>query len=403
MKRKRFFVAGMLAALTFGIISAGCDNATSPGSDPGDPGTRAFYVSGSFTKTGGAGSGGVKFDLTSNAASSSASIMGRAITADSYTIGGVVDGGDLTIRVKGSYDPNTGIWSVSGKSDLMIYTLDGSVNSAGVSQGTSATLAIKSGDEWIPYIFPVKEEVVSITGTPVDSLEGGVPSFGQGYWYANMNHGGGYSTSLSVLISEWRVKVTGTSTSPGGSSPIEDAWTLIECRELGNGTYEIIGCYPEYEMTQDNYIKAGADYLDIDSNNITVLTTQPGMDGQWPSGRWVYVSDDGSTWMGGFSQAEYKKLEVFWATGGWEKWAASHSVPPENRYVKAKITYNSSKTSFDMVNMVAVANHSAPWNYTSTFSSLAALKEATLVEAQDWEWSANPPTSKGVDKITFRR
>jgi hypothetical protein len=112
---------------------------------------------------------------------------------------------------------------------------------------------------------------------------------------------------------------------------------------------------------------------------------------------------------GGFSQADYKRLEVFWATNGWEKWAATHNVTPENRYIKARITFSGS-TSFDIVNLVAVKDSSKPWDYTHSFSSLTELKAADLVEEHEWEERAGAtpdtlPTRKklGVEKITLRR
>jgi hypothetical protein len=397
MKKGKSFVLGMLAAaLTFGVISAGCDNGTTPSNE--DPETRAFSVSGSFTNTG-AGGGKVNFKLESDGSAA------KAVAAGSYAVSGVLEDDDLTIRLKGSYDPNTGKWSVSAKSSAIIYTIDGKVNSAGVSQGCTATVVVKSGDEWVPYIFPITEETavtISNEAGAEESLIGGFPSFALGYWNSNEDYGGGYVVSLSLLVSDWRAAVTGTLTSPEGTSPIGLSWTMLEYNELSSGTYELIACYPEYAMTVSNLAKAVADYLGLGESEITGLTEAPD-NGNWPSGRWIYDAGN-SSWWGGFSTAEFDKLNVFWATGGWEKWAAVNGVPKENRYVKAKMSYKNGNTKFDMINMVAVEDSLKPWSYTYSFPTLTALKAAYLVEEREWDWSGgSSPTGGDVIVTTFTR
>jgi hypothetical protein len=176
MKRKHgvfFGITVLLMAVMFTMT--GCNNGNSGDGDGGDEnnggGGGAFSVSGSFNKSEAAGSGEVKFEVKSNDA------FGRAVSADSYTISGALEDGDLTIRLKGSYDPNAGNWSVSAKSSSIIYTINGNVNSAGVSQGSSATIAVKSGEEWIPFIFPIRESAVNIPGTAKEGIAGVLPSF----------------------------------------------------------------------------------------------------------------------------------------------------------------------------------------------------------------------------------
>jgi hypothetical protein len=382
MKTKRFFVFGLSAVLlALGLVLAGCPTG---GGDNG-PGSEVFIVAGSFTKTGDAGNGVVKFTLESNDAFSG------TVTADSYTVSGVLEDGDLTIRLKGSYDPNTGIWSASAKSSTIIYTLDGNVDNAGVLQGASATIAVKSGNEWVPHIFPVTEEAVSIPGAAAaEESEAGLPSFAKGYWYSKAEgYGGVNSVSLSVLVSDWKSKVTGTYTSPDGTMSIDQSWTLVEYTGSGSGPYEVIACYPEYVITSENLAKAVAAYLGVP---ITAF-----IEDEEPSGRYVGVSE-GAWFGGGFSEAEWKRLRVFHATGGWEKWAAKNNVTKENRYVKAKMSY-SNNTRFDMINMVKVE----PWGYTYYFPTLATLKAATLVEEHNWDWSSDPPTDLGVQVFTFTR
>ncbi|MDR1910081.1 MAG: hypothetical protein LBQ35_09245 [Spirochaetaceae bacterium] len=399
--------AVLLMAAMFAMT--GCDTGINPGEDD-----EGFTISGSFTKTGDAGSGEVKFDLKGD--------------ADSYALSGVLEDGGLTIRLKGSYDPNTGRWSVSAKSSSIIYTLDGIVDSAGAFQAAGATIVVKSGtgaeETWIPYIFPVTEGAVSIpdAGTAEDGETGGAPAVWQGNWYSYTDHGGGYTTSINVLISDWKASVSGISTSPDGSSPIEENWTLIELTESGGGSYEYIGCYPYYVMTSANLADAVGSYLGPtvtvtpgSGSGVSITITAAGSS----SSLSIDVAVDGDTIfasMGGSGEADFEgaerdildaaweKLRVFWRTNGWEQWAAGHNAEKANKYVKARMTLTNSNT-FTMIEMVKVDNPSAPWYYTDRFTSLAALRaaEANLIEKRDWNWSTSPPTDNGVEVMTFTR
>jgi hypothetical protein len=367
---------------------------------------RAFSVSGSFTKSGTSNDGTVNFNLKSDKAQSSANSVSRAVaTADSYTLSGVLEDGDIKIRLKGSYDPNTGNWTVSANSSFIIYTLNGSVNSVGVSQGSSATIAVynEGTEEWVPYFFPVTEESVSVPAwtEASDGVTGGVPSFMQGYWHSNHSYGG-YTDSISILVSDWKVAVSGTTTSPYGNRPIDQNWTLLEIDDKTGGVYEIIGCYPYYVETSDDLADAAEEYLGLSNGAITAAASNPFGGGSPPDGRWVYYTASGGySYWGGFSSAEYDKLDVFWGTGGWEKWAADNSVTKANKYIAAKITY--SGNSFGMINLVGIANASQPWDQTYDFPTLADLKAATLVEERNWEWNYPELEDTGVAVRTFTR
>jgi hypothetical protein len=395
MKRKLFSLCVGLTLFSL-LMLAGCDNGST---DDDDSGGEPFSISGSFTKTGTGDDGTVKFDLKSNTGLSRAA-------EDSYTLSGVLEDGDLTMRLKGSFDPNTGKWSVSAKSTLIIYTIDGSVDSAGISRGSSATIAVKKDNEWVPFFFPVTEAGVSIPDaeTAVESEESGMPSFAKGTWYANANYGGGYSTSMSCIISDWKIIVSGTNTSPDGTQPLNQDMTLLEYTGSGSN-YDVIYCYPEYVETGADMAKALAAYLGIAENDITAYTELPT---QFPSGRWIWVDSTGTgSAFGNFSEAEFAKLRVFWATGGWETWAATHSVTPQNRYEKIKISYIASNTKFEAIRMVGPATgENQPWNYTNSYSTLAALKaaESSLVEEYNWSWNGGDTPTKGVVKVmTFSR
>jgi hypothetical protein len=181
--------------------------------------------------------------------------------------------------------------------------------------------------------------------------------------------------------------------------PIAENWTILEYEDKGNGQYEIIACYPDYKMTSENFVKAFAAYQGISPNTIEWLSSPPDYD-NYPSGKYIYADDNsGSIYMGGFSDAENKRIDQIFTSGEWESWVIKNCTMMK-RYAKAKLSY--SNNSFDMVNLVK-QNSSSAWDYTYDFSSLSKLKAAILVEQHNWDYSVNPPTDLGRQVMTFTR
>jgi hypothetical protein len=152
-------------------------------------------------------------------------------------------------------------------------------------------------------------------------------------------------------------------------------------------------------QTVADLAKAVAAYLGINESDIQ--TTAPDYStGTFP-GRYIYTEGK-YTCYSGFSDEDYDKLNVFRATSGWEKWAAAHNVTQENKYVKARMSYNN---GYEMIKLVKVPNSSQAWNYTSEFSTLAALKAAaaSLVGERNWDWQTNPPADLGPNLMRFTR
>jgi hypothetical protein len=116
-----------------------------------------------------------------------------------------------------------------------------------------------------------------------------------------------------------------------------------------------------------------------------------------------YDNTKTSTWWGGFDSAQMDQL---YGQNYWEKWASENSITKVNKYGASKITFNSASapTSFDMVNLVKVANAESPYSYTYYFNSLAELQAAELVEEYTWEQSSGGGELKKKDSVqTFTR
>jgi hypothetical protein len=394
MKKK--FLFGLLAAvLVLGGIVAGCD--TGGGGDD-DSDTRVFSVSGSFTKSAAAGGGLVNFELQGDAAALFAGrSAGRAVTADSYTVSGVLEDGDLTIRLKGSYDPDTGGWSASAKSSLIIYTLSGK---KGVAGSSSATIAVNNNGNWESYFIPVTEQGVSIAGVAVEGETGGMPAVFHGYWNINWTDpSDGSVDSISSLVSEWNTKASGTHTNPRGEiNSIDQDQTVISVTNNGDGSYTYICCYPKFEVAENPsatpLIKAITEYMGISENDIAVLEWPLNENNEWTGngghppfeGRWVTFKDASDPFgngnmLGGFSETELAKLTEFLNTNGWKKWVAAH--PEEaggtmvTKYVKAKMSGNGS--TFTMTPMTTPEKvQDFHGMGEAEFDSLAELDGATV-------------------------
>jgi hypothetical protein len=166
----------------------------------------------------------------------------------------------------------------------------------------------------------------------------------------------------------------------------------------GGGLYEYVGCYPDLviaDATETAYIKAMAGCLGISASDITVFDAIPSETDQnwgWQNPyRWVVFNKDESdsndfNAMCGFLDAEYEKMDEYWETNGWGKWARAHpeeaSVTTETRYTKAKLSYTNGNNTFIMTPMVAEDG-------TREFDSLAALHAAALVELPSHAMTSN--------------
>jgi hypothetical protein len=211
------------------------------------------------------------------------------------------------------------------------------------------------------------------TETSGSSDDSGLPPFARGYWHSNTEVAPGYSISMSALVSGWKIKLTGVAVSPDYRNPFEKSLTIIEYADTDG--HEIIVCYPEYTMTSENVAAVITAYLELENGTVAALNNPS--DILTATGKWVYVnSDSGSIITGGFPDAEFEKLRAFWATGGWEKWAAANNVESANKYAKFTLRYRNGNTAFDMILM---AKGDGSEDYTVDFDSLAALKAANPV------------------------
>jgi hypothetical protein len=422
--KKKLFLSGILGvALVFAIAVIGCDN------DDGDEGKNTdptvYFLSGSF--------GDVQFNLESSSETSpSASVKGRSISravGDSYDLNGVLKDGAVLARLRGSYDLDSGNWSVSARSSNdVVYTFDGRIDNAGVFRGAGATIVIppsESAKEWTPSFSPVTKSDTAwdFAGNPAESEASGMPSFAHGSWNAYWEKpvlgatadGAKVSTSLRCIISDWKIKVIGTETREYGGDipvdhiPIDQNQTIIEVIQADDGSYEVISCYPEYVPTAENYAAALTECLGLEERDIAIYDQE--YPTEQPDGRWVYMSaQDRVTVCGGFLEEDNDKMLEFYAVNGWEAWAAANEVEPMKKYAKYKFVFTDDNVSFKMIQLIEGKEDGTLWPMdfanTYAFDSLEALKAADLQEEHKVAFphgKNGPHEDLGVLEMPFTR
>jgi hypothetical protein len=419
MKTKRFLIFGLPAVL-LALGLAVCDTGGADTVDTDDGyAKKAFSLAGSFS--------GKFFKLASNGFSSFAA---AAFTAEDFTVEGTLEDPDndgLLIRLRGNYDPNTGNWSVSARQDAggedeVIYTIDGIIDSNGGWRGGGATVVEPDSDnegEWLPAFFAVTEDGDTdwgSKGTPVDGrTEGGMPPAMQGYWSAawekDIPGTGGeiLRTTMQCLVSDWKIKVTGRRVSPYEDTFIGQNQNIVEITET-DGVYDVISCYVEYpQIPTTNFVKALADWLGLEEEDITILTSKP-LPGEEPEGLWVLGSMNSfNAEIGGFDAIQQREILSFYMANGWDAWAANNDIEGDVKFTKYRF---STASNGDVLNMIRMVQQSSdyPLYPTGAFDSLAALEAAKedeyyplRMEEKYVDTGAEKPVSVGVLTVPFTR
>ncbi|MDR1231806.1 MAG: hypothetical protein LBK61_10450 [Spirochaetaceae bacterium] len=451
-KTKRFSVFGLpVVLLAFGLVLARCDTGEDPAGGLNSPANTAKkFLSGFFLDTKG---NKIYFELDDEEGSSgtSASVTGGAISRavdnadDGYDLSGVLGNDGMAIRLRGSYDPDSGNWSVSARTaEDAIFTIDGSVDSAGAFLGAGATIVMPDEgvpNEWAPSFAPVTKNAAawSPAGDIADSKSGGMPDFAHGYWNGSWKEegladfpGASAITSVRCIISDWKIKITGTETRVLSSlEPLSDGevlinqnQTVIEVEKVDDNTYLVTSCYPEYIQTGETFVAAITDYLDLNEGDIELRTNSiPSLDYE---NRWVYMdSMEGIAFYGGLAEEEYEKMWKFYTTNAWEAWAAEQpegTVEMNKKYAQYKFVFETGNSSFKMVRMIKwpdpgdgdLKQGYTVYHNTYAFDTLAELTAAaTAADPKDqlheehklfWPASFNGPYyDAGVFLMPFTR
>jgi len=377
MKRTFFKFIGitaMVAAIGFSITAlslTGCsqptDSSSSPGPGPGGGGN-TFQVAGKFTKSGGAGSGEVKFKIADAAKYSRSA---RAADSNIIDVKGELQDEDFTIRLSGTYDKDTRRYSVSAAASVIRYSIDGGLDESGNSAGSTAKVLVKSGEDWTPYTFVIDETAptaVTITGTAQNSVEGGVPSAGRGYWYfiddsrqdSNTEYrpGDEYKTlEATLLVSQWSISYdyfiiayNGDGTVLEKTPESQQRYSIVEVKSLGSNKYDVIYAYNDIQMgaTLDQKKAGIAEYLRSKGYGNAVAYTYAELEGNnyvTPSGPGYIFDENG---FGGWFNMPGTIFEDFYTTDYLDLYLLKIGVTPATLYTKNQFEFKSNNTVLEI-------------------------------------------------------
>ncbi|MDR0448428.1 MAG: hypothetical protein LBH07_07150 [Treponema sp.] len=257
--KKTIKMVGITALVAvIGFTMAACSSPSGGGG--GDPASRAFTISGSFSnsKTG----NNSNFQLKSDAANSGLSML-RAVSSSSYAISGRLQDDQVIFLLKGTYDPITGGFIASAAATNFRYTIDGNVTTAGALQNATATLAVNNGSNiWDTFIFGVTPGTVDDIGNPtvIADTSNLIPDFAQGWW-----KGTGNSAGDSCLVSSTSFK---NYWGDGGSTDTSNVVTVS-----GSGTeYIVIIAYKDY-LTNSTVFEKSRFVFSSDFSKVTYYWT----------------------------------------------------------------------------------------------------------------------------------
>jgi len=385
-------VLGIIAAVAIiGFSMAACDNGTGPDStDTGAPPETSFSVSGTFDKGGGKI---VSFELR-DAATNGGRSAARAVNADSYAISGELEDEDFLIRLSGAYDPvNLSYTASAASNNLGIrYTINGAFDSNGDSLGSSATLAVKDGENWNTVNFAITEEAVTITATTASTEEsGGIPAFAQGWWTYSDSwtepDGRTYKYYADLILTQWSMKIDDVNTDPSGlESPSNMQVTIISVS--GNNSYDVVCAYPVYLPTSVEQAKNAVDQF-FSGIGITLPYVEGGVEDSeiWnraPSGAFYTVSpNDYSIEWCNFSTAQVDLMNLmdqFYHTNALEKYLIDQGVAPTTKFMKLKLAFSNSNSRMTL-NAYGTF-HSDEWDtwYYPEFDTLAEAQAVTTFD-----------------------
>jgi hypothetical protein len=339
-KVKFFGIIALIAVIGFGVI--GCnDNPSSSSSSQ----AQRFSVSGTFNR----GGDDVKFNLQEGTA--------RAASAKK-SLSGFLEDGDFVIRLNGTYDSDTGSYSASAAGSVIRYSISGVKDADGNNVGQTATVTVKSGDEWVAttYIITPVESVNINTSIAVNSQAGGIPAAVQGVWRHSekgTENNISWSWDVTATVNQWDVDFLGIYKQNGNTSTESVKATLIEIENPAANTYDVIYAFPAY-LANETYAKAAVqDFFSSRGSSIGYFQDfDP--ENNWPQadGLYYYLQNSGPTdywpcFIGvNISPTTWKLVDQFYFSNALEKYLISKGVSPVTLYQKAQFKHANNKLTW---------------------------------------------------------
>ncbi|MCL2792752.1 MAG: hypothetical protein FWD87_06645 [Spirochaetaceae bacterium] len=344
MKNTFKFLGVIALVMIIGFTITACNNSSDPPPTSTTLPESEFSISGTFTKSGGAGSGDVSFQLgdarTFTPPTSSLSMApARSVTNSSFAVSGVLKDGAMIFNLSGTYDPVALSFSVSAASSFLRYTINGAFDSNGNSIGSTATIALSldSGTTWTPFTFPVElDNTVNITDAVTEEpVDGGIPLLARGFWnYSESNPDWG-SFEGRMLVTQWNASLDMVEIDLDGIRyPDSMTVTVIEVNGT-NSAFDVIFTYPLYVAKDENQIAAAVvDFFKDKSIKPTRALSWDAVTGTSPQ---FYVTPDMDIWWYNFTENQWRLVDQYYRSRHEEKFLIAAKVPPTSIFEKHRI------------------------------------------------------------------
>ena len=320
-------VLGIIAlALIIGFGMISCSDGSGPGSKPKpDPDlpdiNTAFTISGSFEDT--VSGIDAKFYATSTVSPTLSWSRNARATGELVEVAleGLLEDGDITFKLKGSYNSETKLYMLSAAASFMRYSISGDISKA---DSSTAVVQVKSGNTWTS--IEVKNVSASVEGTPPeidgsgeveDELANGIPEEMWGVWWG--------IESLQ--------KSKDDIYQPGSYYYVLDAYTIKQYVNRYNiWNLEGFTCFFEGATVENTVAKGRVEFTYTDQEMIANDTTDA-IKNWWINHLVAYAQTKWTSVPGGQSTDSARIAEVLDnANQGWTKWSDSSWTAVLDKY-----------------------------------------------------------------------
>jgi len=385
------FIGGIgVQALTSCSSDDGNEGTPLPG---GNSGNLESFIKGKFNKN---ATEQAFFQLNKKINTVAPKMLARTLSSKETELEGELEDGDIIIKLRGSYDEETGNYTASADASFMRYTISSTLS------GATATVVVKDGpdpDNWPVQVFDVTEDnTVDITGTAQEAVTTGMPENILGNWYFTDDGVAG-----TIIFTEWALllKLDAESLDSLIALPILEV-------ENKSGYSDIIIGNPQYEATDEQATDAHRAWLaakGVETEKFANPSYSPG----FGDGEYCYKivgsivcqpNEDGTDcrepdpdqlsippreaqicpggrmfMMGWFAPKEvYDKVQNAIREGKIEQYLKSIGAEPTIYYQKFKVGYTANAT-MSWVSYVQTTEN----GYTSMLGSFAAAKTASTL------------------------
>lgn len=301
-------IIALAAIIGFGMMACSDGGGgEKPGPGPGPDVNTAFSISGTFKDTD--GDVDAKFIATSTVQPSLSWSRSARAAADELVevaLEGLLEDGDITFRLKGSYNSETKIYSLSAASSKIRYSIAGDLS---VANSSKAVVQVKAGTDWI--VIEIDSVNASTDGEAPsisesddieDELANGIPEEMWGVWWGLES----YEKGKGDIIQS------------GSYYYAVDAYTVIEYVNRSNiWNREGYTCFFEGADVDAQGVASGR--VEFDYTDFAKIDAYDEQNGSW----WVKCIADYAKQATGGGQDAYDRIMAVTdnANQGWQLWS----------------------------------------------------------------------------------